>query len=222
MWFFEKYRRNTSKFQANELIHRSLFHWRREYVILNFDIEVKAFHEFHITLITNQCIKRGYGFIMAFSKKKTFKIFVPWNFHDHSVCYKISVLRDILHNFLVTDNGVGDHHQHNNHHQYQPLARHPTKVDSHKSVCVKPSSQLSSPSTPTSIIPSSNVCTSSSVTQPTSSAGLPTGKHCFFLSLSRILKYQKKISQPKKYLIQFEWYRSDSMAFVFLVKFHCF
>lgn len=89
--------------------------------------------------------------------------------------------------FLVIDNGIGDHHQHNNHHQYQTsLARHQaSKVDSHKSACVKASSQLSSPSTPTSIIPSSNVCTSSSsVTLPASSAGLPTGNICISIKVT--------------------------------------
>lgn len=95
--------------------------------------------------------------------------------------------------FSVTDNGIGDHHQHNNHHQYQPLVRHQAKVDSHKSVCVKPSSQLSSPSTPTSNIPSSNVCTSSSVTLSTSSTGLPTGTDALNNYTFPLVKPQKFI-----------------------------
>lgn len=110
--------------------------------------------------------------------------------------------------YLVTDNGVGDHHQQNNHHQYQPLARHQAKVESHKSACVKVSSQLSSPSTPTAIIPSSIVCTSSSVTLPTSSTGLPTGKICrlflsFFFALSQLKQIPQKFIYSSTCLLYF-------------------
>lgn len=43
---------------------------------------------------------------------------------------------------IVTDNGVGEHPKN---HQYQPLAntRHHDKIESHKSTCVKQTSQVS-------------------------------------------------------------------------------